>query len=277
MNKTAYFDNPAGEKFRFREDVPEHPVAAVIGVHGVAEHMGRYDHVAAHFAGRGISFHMMENRGHGESIGKRGHIDSYGDFIEDLHLFRRDVQGRIGDRPLFMLGHSNGALISATYALKYGDGIRGLVLSGLPIRTGVKVNPLKLKLGMILGGIVPKLTLPSELDPHDICSDKKVVENYINDPLVFRVMSVGFAKEFFNAMAGLLERAPGFRHPVLFLHGSEDRPCDPAAAREFHDKISSDDKEFILYEGLYHEVFNEAGKEKILETASQWVLDRVGK
>ncbi len=275
MKRIAFFENPAGEKFRYSEVVPDDAKAAIIGVHGYAEHLGRYDYIAEHFTGRGFSFHIMENRGHGESIGKRGHIDSFDLFIEDLHIFRKAVESRIAGKPLFMLGHSNGSLIAARYVLKFGEGIQGLVLSGIPIRAAVKVNPIKLKLGFFLAGFIPRLTLPSELDPHVICRDKKVVEDYINDPLVFRVMSVGFAKEFFVAMADLLERAPEFKHPVLFLHGSMDMACAPDAAREFYEKISSSDKKFIMYDGLYHEVFNEEGKDDILATASGWIEKRL--
>jgi acylglycerol lipase len=276
MTREDYFQNPAGERFRFRENIPENPKASIIAVHGLAEHFGRYLHIEDFFARRGFSFHIMENRGHGKSVGKHIHIDRYDQFIEDLNVFREKVAAENSGRPLFGLAHSNGSLILARYALKYGAGLKGVVLSGLPIRFGSKVNPIKFKAGMFLAGIVPKLTLPNtDLDPHTICHDKKVVADYIADPLVYKVISVGFAKQFFWAMGDLLERAPEFKVPVLMQHGGDDHACSPAAAREFYENISSADKEFILYDGLYHEIYNEPPKLEILGTAAEWLEKRI--
>jgi len=277
MKREGFFSNDAGEKFFFVENVPEDRKAAVLAVHGYAEHTGRYGHVSDYLASRGFSFHMMENRGHGRSAGRKGHIERYDDFLDDLDVFRKMVERSADEAgvPLFMLGHSNGSLISARYVLSRGRGVRGLVLSGIPIRTAVKVNPLKLKVGFFLAGIAPRLTLPTELDPYTLCHDAEVTREYVEDPLVHKVMSVGFAKEFFGAMEDLLGRAADFTHPVLFLHGSDDRACDAAAAVEFHDRISSQDREIIVYEDLWHEVFNEPEKEKILDTAVRWMEDRL--
>ncbi len=270
----SYFISNTGDRFRFRENIPDNPRGAVIAVHGLAEHIGRYAHVEQFLVDNRYSFHMMENRGHGKSVGKRGHIDRFDQFTEDLHFFRGMVQKKIGSLPLFMLGHSNGSLISARYALTYGSGIRGFVLSGLPIRFAAEVSPLKKKIGLFLSRFIPKLTIKSELNPWDICHDVKVVEDYIADPLVFKIMSIGFANQIFWAMDDLSARAGEFNSPVLFQHGGDDRICCPTAAREFYEKAASTDKEFILYEGLYHEIYNEPEKDAILETALRWIEKR---
>jgi acylglycerol lipase len=276
MIREDYFENPAGERFRYRENIPDKPKAAIIGVHGLAEHLGRYTEIEEFFANRGFSFHMMENRGHGLSVGKRGHIDAYDQFLDDLHIFRGMVEANLNGRPLFGLSHSNGSLILARYALAHGDGLRGVVLSGIPIRFASKINPVKFKTGMFLAKFFPKLTLPNtDLDPQYICHDKKVVEDYIADPLVFKIISLGFAKQMFWAMQDLLDRSPQFDTPVLFQHGGDDRACDPAAAREFYEKSSSSDKQFVLYDGLFHEIYNEPPKAEILDTAASWMEKRI--
>lgn len=270
----GYYENEAGEKFRYRENEVENPKAAVICVHGYAEHIGRYRHVEERLVARGMSFYMIENRGHGLSVGRKGHIDRYDQFIDDLYFYRNRIMPKVGDTPLFLLGHSNGSLISARYALAHGDGVRGMVLSGIPIRTAMKVNPIKLKAGMILAGIAPTISLPTEIDPKTLCHDKQIVDAYIKDPLVHKIMSVGFAKEFLGAMANLLERAGEFRTPALFMHGGDDRACDPPSAREFYQKAGVADKKFIMYDNLWHEIFNEPQKEEILRTAIDWIEER---
>lgn len=275
MINEGYLENASGEKFRIRENIPDGAVAAVICVHGYAEHIGRYLHVEDFLVSNGISFHMMENRGHGMSVGRKGHIDRYDQFIDDLHLFRKKVQENICGLPLFIVAHSNGSLISARYVLTHADGIKGMVLSGIPIRTSVKVNPLKLKTGIFLSNYFPTLSLPTELDPHTLCHDKDVVAEYIKDPLVHKIMSIGFAREFFNAMDNTLKRASAFKTPVLFLHGGDDRACSPEAAREFYEKIISSDKKLLMYENAWHELFNEPDKDSTLETTTRWILERV--
>lgn len=271
-----YFSNSKGERFRFRENIPDNFIASILCVHGYAEHIGRYLEIERFFVERGFSFHIMENRGHGKSVGQRGHIDKFDIFIEDLHVFRQMIDAKIGNKILFGLGHSNGSLILARYAIKYGDGIKGVVLSGLPIRSSAKINPIKFNTGIFLASFMPKLTLPStELDPQTLCHDKKIVEDYIADPLVHKVMSLGFVKEFFGSMRNLLDRAPEFKIPVLFQHGGDDRACDPTAAREFYEKISSTDKQIIVYDGLYHEIFNEPQKADILTTSAKWMESRI--
>ncbi len=276
MKQESYFQNRGGEKFRFLESAPDNPKAAVLAVHGYAEHIGRYSHMASFFNERGFSFFMMENRGHGMSVGKRGHIDKFDIYLEDLHFFRGIVESKINGLPLFGLAHSNGSLILARYSLENGMGFKGLVLSGIPIRSAAKINPVKFKIGMLLAAVVPRLTIPStELDPQTICHDPKVVDDYIKDPLVHKVISVGFAREFFRAMEDLNARAKEFTAPVLFQHGGDDRACAPDAARRFFEAVSSQDKDFIMYEALYHEVYNEPPKRDILVTAAEWMEKRM--
>jgi len=276
MINESYFQNSAGEKFRYMEKAAAAPKAVILGVHGYAEHIGRYaGHISEFFVQRGFSFFMMENRGHGKSVGRKGHIDRFDQFIDDLHVFRKMVDKRAGGLPVFMLAHSNGSLISARYVLAHGDGIRGLVLSGIPIRTAAKVNPVKLKVGMLLAGVVPKFSMPTELDPYTLCHDKEIVDDYVADPLVHKIMSVGFAKGFLDAMADLLARAGEFRSPVLFQHGGDDRACDPPSAREFYSKIASTDKQFVMYDTLWHEIYNEPGNEGILKTGAEWMEKRI--
>ncbi|HOC93100.1 MAG TPA: lysophospholipase [bacterium] len=276
MKREDYFENKGGGRFRYVEHEVEGARAVVMGTHGFAEHIGRYDHVGAFFNSRGMSFYMMDNRGHGKSPGARGHIDSYDQYVDDLHGFRTlVVEEKLRGAPLFLLGHSNGSLITARYCLKHAAGVRGVVLSGILARMAMKVNPLKLKTGMLLSKIVPKLAIPGEISPSDVCRDKEVVREYENDPLVFKVNTLGFAAQLIWAMEDLNKRAGEFKPPVLFQHGGDDRLCSPEGARAFHDNIASTDKQFILYPGLYHEIYNEFEKDEILAAAADWIDKRL--
>ncbi len=269
-----FYTNDRGERFRYRQAVPDGYRASVLCVHGLAEHLERYSHVESLFAANGYSFHMIDNRAHGKSVGKRGHVERYDDFVEDVDWFRRNIVEKVSaGKPLFLMGHSNGSLISARYVLKYSEGLKGVVLSGIPIKAAV--SPMKKKLGMMMAGVIPNMSIPAGLDAKLVCRDPKVVEAYVNDPMVYTTVTVRFGREFFVAMDDLSARAADFRLPALFLHGGADGICDPVAAKDFYERVSSKDKQFVMFDGMYHEIFNDQEKELPLGAALKWIGERL--
>lgn len=272
LSMTGYFEGEDGTKFYYRQRLPDGKTrAVVVGVHGYAEHGGRYDEVANLLASRGYAFYIMDNRAHGYSEGRRAHIDRYDQFVEDLRGFVSYLKPRIDGRKVFMLGHSNGSLIAIRYALRWQDELAGLVLSGAALRSAVPVPGIKLMMMPVMAKLMPTKLFNAGLDPNGLSHDKEVVQRYVDDPLVYRVISARFAFELFRAMADTLGRAAEMRAPTLMLHGEKDPACDPAAAKEFFEKMASVDKTLHVYPGMFHEVFNEIGKEKVYADMTAWV------
>ena len=90
------------------------PRGAVMLVHGLGEHSGRYDHVGHYLAEKGFSVFAYDHQGHGRSEGRRGWVADFAHFLDDLETFHRIVLDRAGQLPIALLGHCRpfGALTS---------------------------------------------------------------------------------------------------------------------------------------------------------------------
>ena len=250
----------------------ETPKAVVVLAHGLAEHSGRYAHVAEHLVTHGYAVYALDHRGHGRSHGRRAQVDRMDYVVDDMHRFAAQVRLDQPGKALFLLGHSMGGGIALAYALKYQDELSGLVLSS-PAVLFEGVSPLQARAVTILSALAPGMPL-LVLDGTAVSRDPEVVRAYDGDPLNYRgKIPVRTVAELTRSAEQLQEKLGALRLPVLLLHGTEDRLVDAKASRLVHDRASSPDKTLRLYEGLYHEVFNEPERDRVLADLSGW-LDR---
>jgi alpha-beta hydrolase superfamily lysophospholipase len=246
----------------------------MIIVHGLGEHSGRYGNPVSYFCPRGYAIYIMDNRGHGRSSGLRGHVDDFREYREDLASFIEKVRKEYHREKLFLVGHSLGGLISISYALSFPKSIQGLIISSPGLRPKEPPPVVKAFMGRILSHLWPTLTLSNEVDPHGISRDPMVVTNYINDPLVHDRVSTRFYTEFLKETVRVVAEAPSLRVPLLLMQAGEDRLVDPEASKEFFSRAGSQDKTLKIYEGYYHELFNEPEKEKVFMEIEQWIKER---
>lgn len=250
----------------------ENPKAVVVLAHGLAEHSGRYAHVAEHLVAHGYAVYALDHRGHGRSHGRRAQVDRMDYVVDDMHRFAAQVRLDQPGKALFLLGHSMGGGIALAYALKYQDELSGIVLSS-PAVLFEGVSPLQARAVRILSALAPGMPL-LVLDGTAVSRDPEVVRAYDGDPLNYRgKIPVRTVAELTRSAEQLQEKLGSLRLPVLLLHGTEDRLVDAKASRLVHDRASSPDKTLRLYEGLFHEVFNEPERDRVLADLSGW-LDR---
>lgn len=247
--------------------------AHVIVSHGFSEHGGRYAHLAEFLGGRGYGVWAMDNRGHGRSAGKRGHVDRYDDYVRDMECFYKHVVKESGVERPFLVGHSNGGLISLRFALANPGKLRGLVLSNPLLRLAMPVSGPKLLAGKILVKISNTFTLPNGINPEDLTRDPAMIEAYLADPLIFHQVTVGWFDEMEKAAENARKQGRLLKNPLLMLIGTADPVCDPAAAEEFYETVAAEDKEIRRYTGLLHEIFNEVERRQVFEDLADW-LDR---
>jgi alpha-beta hydrolase superfamily lysophospholipase len=130
--------------------------------------------------------------------------------------------------------------------------------------------------GKILSALIPRFGLIG-LEAEGVSRDPAVVQAYVNDPLVFRgKMTARLAAEMLKAMLTINSQAAKITLPILILQGSADRLVDPAGARMLYDAVSSPDKEIKIYDGFYHEVFNEPEHDKVLQDVQVWLEAHLG-
>ncbi len=252
---------------------PEHLKASslLIIVHGIGEHIARYQHLAEVLTQQGVVVAGYDMRGHGLSEGLRAYVHRWSDYISDLKIFVDDALKHRQDVPVFYLGHSLGGLILTDFLLKYDPALSGVILSSPALKVSEDLSPLLQKLAPVLSALVPKLkTVP--LDTQHISRDPAVVKSYENDPLIYhdgvRARTGG---EVLKATKRLQSSIPQFKYPVLLMHGTADKLTDPEGSRAFYKAISSEDKSLDLMEGWYHELMNEPGKEQILQRITSWM------
>ncbi|HEX6659415.1 MAG TPA: alpha/beta hydrolase [Ilumatobacter sp.] len=248
--------------------------ALVILLHGLAEHSGRYTHVAKALTDAGYAVHAVDLRGHGKSDGKRTYVKSYAEYQRDILQFRRLVELRHPGLPLFVLGHSMGGNLALGHVLDHQAGVRGMALSAPALAPGTSLSPTKIKLAKLLGKIAPGLR-PEKLSADAISRDPAVVAAYVADPLVFNGrVTAGAAAALLGSMESFPARYTELRLPILLQHGTADALVDIAGTRQLETGAVNAKVTTHYYEGLYHEVFNEPEQAAALADTVAW-LDSV--
>jgi alpha-beta hydrolase superfamily lysophospholipase len=246
-------------------------LAVVLLVHGLGEHSGRYAHVAEHLTERGFAIYTLDHYGHGKSDGHAGFVERFSVYLDGVGALLDKARDEQPDVPFFLIGHSMGGLIAATYLLDNQDAFKACVLSGPALKTDQAPPALLLALNRLLSKLVP--TLPMiQLDASGVSRDPAVVDAYVNDPLNFHgKLSARLIAELSATMDDTLSRASEIRIPLILLHGEKDVLTAPSGSQEMFDNVSSDDKTLKIYRGLFHEIFNEPEKETVLLEMSAWL------
>lgn len=239
-------------------------------VHGLGEHSGRYAGFAEGMARHGMSTYALDLRGHGNSEGQRGHVDSWGQWTDDVKAFVTHVESAVSGE-VIPLGHSFGgaALLSTVLAGRLPDSKR-FVLSSPALKLRLKAPGWKAALAPVASRVVPRLAMDNEVDPATVSRIPEVVEAYRNDPLVHRRISSRMYTEWQNATLDIFARAAQIRVPFLILAGTADPLIDPEGSRSLHEKARSAST-LRLLEGRYHEPFNDLGSDEVFQLIADWV------
>ncbi|MBW1817623.1 MAG: lysophospholipase [Deltaproteobacteria bacterium] len=249
--------------------------AALLVVHGLAEHSGRYANLVRHFVPPGYAVYGLDHLGHGKSDGTRVYVDRFSDYLTTLKIYVDMVREWEPERPVFLVGHSMGGLIGALFLLDHQEDLAGAVLSGPSVKVPDNISGATIFVGKVLSALLPKAGLIA-LEAEGICRDPAVVEAYVNDPLVYTGKTTArLGAELLNAMQRIIVEAGRITLPLLIVQGGADRLVDPAGATMLFDKIGSADKEIKVYDDFYHEVFNEPEHERVLGDVEAWLEKRL--
>jgi len=256
--------------------LPEGNVKAVLlVVHGLGEHSGRYMNVVNHFVPLGYAVYGLDHIGHGKSEGMREVVERFEDYTDTLTIYYNMVKGWQTGKPVFLLGHSMGGLIAAYYLLDHQADFRGAVISAPGIKVSARISQAAITIGKILSVLAPKAGVLA-LDVNGISRDPEVVTAYVNDPLVFHGKTPArLAAELVKTMSRVTAEVDKSTLPFIIVQGGQDKLVDPAGAQMLYDKASSKDKTIKVYDGLYHEVFNEPERARVLKDVETWLAAHV--
>lgn len=251
------------------------PKAIITLVHGLGEHIGRYDHVAKFFNLNQISVYGFDHRGHGKSSGKRGHIGDSQDFIDDIDTLIETAKKENPDVPVILYGHSMGGNMVLFYTLKKKPEIQGVICTSPGLGTGTPVPPAKLMLAKILKTLMPSMTMDNGLDVNNLSRNPQVVKAYQEDPLVHPMVSTKLAMDMFSNGDWIIENADKFDLPLLLLQGEKDHIVNLEKTKLFASKVSSSKINFNIFPELYHELHNEFEQEQVLQYILNWINKQV--
>ena len=254
----------------------EHARAKLVIVHGLAEHSGRYMNVVNHFVPAGYAVYGVDHIGHGRSDGDRVYVDRFQDYTTTLATYIDMIHDWQPDKPIFLIGHSMGGLIGAAYLLEHQHGLSGAVLSGPGIKVPDNISRTVIFMGKILSKILPRVGI-LQLDSNGVSRDPAVVDAYVNDPLVYTgKVTARLGAEMLKTMQDVTKSASRINLPLTIVQGGNDILIDPGGAQLLYDSVSSEDKAIKIYEGFYHEVFNDPGHEQVLNDVWKWIEAHLG-
>jgi acylglycerol lipase len=238
--------------------------------HGLGEHAGRYERFANAMARRGMGTFAVDLRGHGNSEGQRGHVDSWSQWTDDIAAFVKHVEEVAGGE-VVPVGHSFGgaAMLSSVLAGKLPRS-RRFVVSSPALKVRVALPAWKVSLGNATSRFLPRIALNNQVDAGTLSRIPEVVEAYRTDPLVHGQISSRLYTEWLAATQYILRHAREIKIPFLILAGTDDALIDPEGSRQLHGQAPST-SELRLLEGRYHEPFNDRNNEEVFDMIATWL------
>lgn len=250
----------------------EVPQVLVVVSHGLAEHGGRYAEFAAQLVGHNCAVYALDHRGHGRSGGPRANIERFEYVVSDLGTFIGRAQRQHPGVPVVLVGHSMGGAIALACALRYQDVLRALVLSAPALAAPEPPTGLR-RLALRATSAWRPDSGVLQLQPAYVSRDPEVVKAYERDPLVYRgPIPARTAAELLDGMEQVGAHAHELQLPVLVQHGTADRLVPLAAVQPIYQRLGLQRRRTVhLYDGLYHEVYNEPERERVFRDLVNWL------
>lgn len=268
------FDGVEGVKIFTREWQPDDTTRAVVVIsHGLNAHSGLYEWSAQQFTPNGLAVYALDHRGHGRSEGERFFVKKFADWTQDLATFIDIVKTREPGLPVFLLGHSAGGVIACGYTLEHQDELAGLICEDF----AYQIPAPDIALSILKGA--------SHLAPHarvlklkneDFSRDPAVVAALNADPLIANESQpIETVAELVRADELLAKSFQQITLPLLILHGTADRVTKPSGSQEFYERAGSSDKTLKLYEGHFHDLLADVGKQQVMADILAWIDTRL--
>jgi acylglycerol lipase len=245
------------------------PRALVAIVPGFNSHGGYYAWPAQQFAASGLAVYAVDLRGRGQSDGERFYVQKFADYVADVETLVTLAKSREPGLPLYLFGHSAGGVISCIYTLEHPGELAGLICESFAHEIPAPDFALAVFKG--LSHVAPHahiLHLKNEL----FSRDPSVVAAMNADPLIaHETQPTQTLAEMVRADERLKREFPQITLPVLILHGTADKATNPSGSRHFYENAGSRDKTLKLYEGHFHDLLNDVGKEMVMSDILGWI------
>lgn len=264
--------------------VPDRARAVLVIIHGMAEYSARYRPHVEFFNAHDIGVCTFDQRGHGQAVTPeqpRGDVASFQDLVSDAVAMVEAVRGKYPGRPVFVWGHSMGAIIATLAAAQLAQRgpsvVRGVITSSAPIASFDAYSWWALKSIVIMSKVAPRKRMQRPFNPERLSRDLEVGRRYAADPLVPRAVTLRLLVGLYRATGDCLRAARTIRTPWLALHGTDDRVAPAIGSQRLIDALAATDKQLRLWPDARHEVHNEIEptRTEFLQCMVEWMLARV--
>ncbi|MBQ2747067.1 MAG: lysophospholipase [Firmicutes bacterium] len=258
----------------YRWDV-ENAKQVVCLIHGIGEHIGRYDRMAQMMNAEDIAVFGMDHRGHGLSEGTRGHAAPRAEVMQDIDTLLTIIETEYPNVPIVVYGHSMGGNVTLDYRIRgrLAEVPAAYIVTGPWIKLYKPFPAPVVKLAKILSKIKPEFKVTSAIDESKLGHESLVVGKYASDPLVHDKITALCASDCMAVGDSLYDGMHGQgKKPLLLMHGTEDMICSVEATRKY--AASAENCEYIEWPGYYHEIHNggaEATGEEVIKTAIAYI------
>jgi alpha-beta hydrolase superfamily lysophospholipase len=253
------------------------PKAVLCFIHGLGDHVGRHTHVGDFMAKHQISMVVYDQRGHGRSEGRRGHVPSYEALLTDVEHVLTHAKQIYPDIPVFLYGHSMGGNIVANYVLKKDTSmLAGAVISSPWLRLSFNPSAIRLTLAKVVSKVYPAYSQPNGLNARQLTHDPEIAKAYIADTLVHTKISATLFFGMYQNGEWAIKHAGQLKLPTLLMHGGDDPITSMPATKEFAHK-AGDAATLKIWDGLLHEIHNESNRTEVLAYMKDWILAKMMK
>jgi len=269
MIKEETFAGRGGTRIFMRSWRPAAPKAVVVICHGVNSHSGQYLWTGEQLAAAGFAVYAYDHRGRGKSEGPRFYIDDISDYTEDLGTLITLAKSREPGLKVFLLGHSAGGVVGCTWSLDHQKEIAGFICESFAYKVPAPAPVLALV--RLFGKIAPKLPV-LKLHMKDFTRDPAALAVLEADPLCKgEIQPARTVAALLKATDRMKAEFGTLKLPLLIMHGTNDKATVPAGSKEFYEAAGSSDKTLKLYDGHFHDLLNDLGKDKVMADITSWV------
>jgi len=263
------YEGMKGVKIFYRSWHPDAPRAVVVICHGVNSHGGQYIWAAEQLVSQGYAVYALDLRGRGRSEGERFYVEDVAEYVSDVAGIIGIAKSRDPGVPLFLLGHSAGGVTSAVYTLDNQHELAGFICESFAFQVPAPGFALAAIKG--ISHIAPRLPV-LKLKNEDFSRDPKAVEALNNDPLIaHEVQPAITVAALVRADERLHDEFQTITIPLLIMHGTEDKATVCRGSQFFYETAGSKDKTLKLYEGHYHDLLNDYGKDDVMADIVSWI------
>jgi alpha-beta hydrolase superfamily lysophospholipase len=242
----------------------------IIGIHGHGDHSGGLHNIIESIVPLGFSWYGFDLRGHGHSDGRRGHINSFSDYLNDLKAFILFVKSKEPDKDIILIGHSLGGLISLVYPIHFPDEVIGVIA----ICPAVVVQRLTLgeKLFVkILNLIKPDYLIKRKTDYSKLTRDENSIKSLSSDSLRHETISVKLLSEISENQKFLYNNVKKIKFPLLIQTGSDDEITPASGIEALFNSIPFEQKQMIEYTNALHRPFDDIYSEQVFLDLKKWL------